>query len=144
MIEIRDKGKCCGCGVCYNICPKNAVIMVEDKEGFRYPEVDKEKCINCGLCKKVCPCFNEYKNKKILEKTIAYGGWNKNEEIRAISTSGGVFTAIAEKIIKMDGVVCGAVYDENLDVVHTMVDNMRDLRRMNGSKYVQSNIKRKL
>lgn len=141
MIEIRDKGKCCGCGACYNICPKNAVIMVEDEEGFRYPKVDKEKCINCGLCKKVCPCSNEYKNKKILEETIAYGGWNKNEDIRAISTSGGVFTAIAEKIINMNGIVCGAVYDENLNVVHTIVDNTQDLRRMNGSKYVQSNIK---
>lgn len=141
MINIKDKSKCCGCTACASKCPKNAIKMIEDEEGFKYPVVDKEKCINCGLCDKVCPYKNEYTKKETFEKSIAYGGWNKNQDIVKISTSGGVFTAIAKHILENDGIVCGAIYDEKLNVVHTIVDNMEDLKKINGSKYVQSDMK---
>lgn len=141
MINIRDKSKCCGCSACINKCPKDAIIMVEDKNGFKYPQVDMDKCINCGLCEKVCPYNNEYDKKEAFEKSIAYGGWNKDENIRATSTSGGVFTNIAKHIIEKNGIICGAVYDKDLKVVHDLVDNLEDLKKMNGSKYVQSDLK---
>lgn len=141
MINIKDKSKCCGCSACMNKCPKDAITMVEDEYGFKYPQVDMEKCINCGLCEKVCPYNNEYDKKEVFEKSIAYGGWNTDENIRAISTSGGVFTSIAKYIIEKNGVVCGAIYDKNLNVVHDIVDNLDDLKKMNGSKYVQSDMK---
>lgn len=141
MINIKDKSKCCGCSACVNKCPKNAIRMVEDEYGFKYPQVDLEKCIDCGLCEKVCPYNNEYDKKNVFEKSIAYGGWNKDENIRTISTSGGVFTSIAKYIIEKDGVVCGAIYDNDLNVVHDMVDNLDNLKKMNGSKYVQSDMK---
>jgi ferredoxin len=49
------KEECCGCTACYAICPKNAISMVEDEEGFEYPQVDENKCVGCCLCLKVCP-----------------------------------------------------------------------------------------
>ncbi len=141
MIKITDKTKCCGCTACASKCPKEAIKMVEDEEGFKYPIIDLEKCINCGLCEKVCPYNNEYKNKKIFNESIAYGGWNKDEEIRKISTSGGIFTSIAKNIINNNGVVCGAIYDKDLNVIHDIIDNVEDLKKVNGSKYVQSDMK---
>ena len=62
MLQIKDKVKCSGCTACYSICPKKAITMKEDEEGFLYPSINKSKCINCGLCEKVCPILNiEYK-----------------------------------------------------------------------------------
>lgn len=141
MINIKDKSKCCGCSACVNKCPKKAIEMVEDKYGFKYPQVDIEKCINCGLCDITCPYNKEYEKKEILEKSIAYGGWCTDEDIRAVSTSGGIFTSISKYIINKKGIVCGAVYDKDLNVVHDIVDNLDDLKKMNGSKYVQSDMK---
>lgn len=68
MIEIKEKSKCSGCQACYNICPKNAIEMIEDEKGFKYPNVNNEKCINCGLCNKVCPIIN---NKNITNNPKA-------------------------------------------------------------------------
>lgn len=50
-----DKTKCCGCSACYAICPKAAIEMKEDIQGFIYPAIDESKCIGCQMCKKVCP-----------------------------------------------------------------------------------------
>ena len=58
MIEIKEKTDCCGCHACYNICHKNAIEMIEDEKGFKYPKINKEKCIECNLCIKVCPIIN--------------------------------------------------------------------------------------
>ena len=134
MIEIKNKSNCCGCTACVSKCPKNAIEMKEDENGFKYPIIDKKKCINCGMCDKVCPYNNEYKNKAIFKESIAYGGWNKDEEKRERATSGGIFSSIAKYILENKGVVCGAIYDRNLKVVHTIVDNMEDLKKINGSK----------
>ena len=58
MIEIKNKNNCCGCFACSSVCPKHCIQMVEDEEGFRYPEVDKDICVDCHLCEKVCPIIN--------------------------------------------------------------------------------------
>ena len=67
MIQIQDKKDCCGCNVCGDICPKQAISFNYDNEGFWYPEVDMQNCIDCGLCEKTCPCLNEKEQRKPIE-----------------------------------------------------------------------------
>lgn len=137
MIEIKEKKDCCGCHACFNICPSHAIEMKEDEYGFKYPIIDNNKCINCGLCEKVCPILNK---KTRDNKPEAYAIINKDENIRLKSSSGGIFTLIAEKIIEKDGVVFGASFDEEFMVKHIKVDNKENLQKLRGSKYVQSDI----
>ncbi len=137
FVKIEEKDLCCGCTACYSICPKNAIKMVRDNEGFLYPEVDKEKCVNCGMCKKVCPILNKAKLNEFKPK--AYLFQNSNEEIRKDSTSGGIFTAIGEFVIKNNGIVYGASFDDNFVVNHIGVESTDELSKFRKSKYVQSN-----
>ena len=51
----KRKEECCGCTACYAICPKDAIFMEEDEEGFEYPQIDESKCVCCYQCIKVCP-----------------------------------------------------------------------------------------
>jgi len=135
MININDKRDCCGCHACYNICPQKCISMQTDTEGFWYPLVDIEKCTNCGLCKKVCPILN----KKIVENhPVAYACINKDDNIRQQSSSGGVFTVIAEIVIANNGVVFAAGFDGEFNVVHSWTDSVDCLSTFRGSKYVQS------
>lgn len=138
MIIITNKELCCGCGACYNSCPNKAIQMVEDQEGFLYPEINKTKCINCSICEKVCPI----KNIKIEEDTelIKLAAWSKNKEIRKSSSSGGIFYTIANYIIENSGVVCAAGFDENMNVVHKIISEKKQIKELQGSKYVQSDI----
>ena len=93
MIEIKDKKDCCGCWACETVCPKQCITMVEDKEGFRYPQVDKYTCIDCHLCEKVCPIINVKSETEKPQK--GYLLQNKDPKVLAESTSGGAYTAIA-------------------------------------------------
>lgn len=137
MIEITKKQNCSGCYACKNICPKQCIDMREDNEGFWYPQVDKDKCINCGLCEKICPIIN---NKERVNEIKAYACINKDEKIRAKSSSGGIYTLLAECIINNGGVVFGARFDEELNLVHSYTDNIQGLEQFRGSKYLQSRI----
>jgi len=135
MIEIKDKSKCSGCTACKNICPKNAIEMLEDEEGFLYPNVNKEKCVNCGLCDQVCPVLNAKNEKREQDGYVLN---NKNDEIRADSTSGGAFTPIANYVLDKNGVVFGAAFDLDYKVIHTYIENKCEIHKFRGSKYVQS------
>lgn len=135
MIEITDKSQCCGCTACSSICPKKAIVMKQDEEGFVYPIIDKTKCVNCGLCDKACPVKNA---KEDIFEQKAYLVNNENEEIRKDSTSGGAFTPIAEYVLDKGGVVFGVTFDKNYSVIHTYVENKEELSKFRGSKYVQS------
>lgn len=138
-IEILEKNECCGCSSCVQKCPKNAISMIENEEGFLYPVIDKEKCIDCGLCSKVCPQLKEIKKAdESYPKT--YAMYNKNDEELLKSSSGGIFSVIANYVFENDGVVFGAAYDDNLNVNHIKVENKEDLEKLRSSKYVQSNI----
>ena len=137
MQEIAPKHICTGCHACYNICPTNSISMCHDEEGFLYPEIDGTKCVNCEKCKKVCPVFMDYSGN---ENSIAYACVNNNEQIRIDSSSGGVFSLLAENVIACDGVVFGAAFDEEFDVKHICVQNDREIYKLRGSKYVQSTI----
>ncbi len=140
MITITDKEKCCGCSACVSICRKNAIRMVQDKEGFMYPKADAALCNNCGLCEKVCPVMNkEMPRTQDLKK--AYLIQHRNKEILAESTSGGAFTAIAEYVIRQGGVVFGAAFDAKFRVVHTSASTHTELAKFRNSKYVQSDLR---
>lgn len=136
-MEVIEHEKCCGCQACYNICPKNAISMLEDEKGFKHPKIDKEKCINCGLCRRICPILKSSIEKKDNE---SYAIYNKNDEERLHSSSGGIFILLAKAIINNGGVVYGASLDENFIVNHCRAQTMADLSKLMGSKYVQSDI----
>ena len=137
MIEINDKKDCCGCSACVQICPKVCISLVEDAEGFLYPHVDRNSCIGCGLCEKVCPIINAGEPREPLR---CYAAKNKDERIRMESSSGGIFTLLAENIIDDGGVVFGARFDDKWEVVHDYTETKAGLAAFRGSKYVQSRI----
>ena len=137
MIQILDKHNCCGCNACVQKCPKQCISMHEDEEGLLYPIVDFAKCIDCHLCEKICPCLNQEESQEPLS---CYAAKNTDEEIRKQSSSGGIFTAIAERVIAEGGVVFGACFDNNWQVFHTCVETKQGLATFRGSKYVQSQI----
>ncbi len=101
-----------------------------------YPEtVSPEKCTDCGICKSVCPIMN--KPRKSAD-TKGYAAYCKDEDIRSISSSGGIFSALALDILKEGGAVFGASYDSRFKVMHICVDNEDDLAKLRGAKYAQS------
>ena len=140
MLEIDNKSLCSGCHACANACPQNCIQMISYEEGFWYPQVDKDNCIECGLCEKVCPILHKWQSDE-NRLTTAMAAINLNEEIRLKSSSGGIFTLIAEEIINQGGVVFGAAFANDFrSVHHIFVDNTKDLEKLRGSKYVQSKI----
>ena len=136
MIHITDKAKCCGCSACAERCPKSCIDMVEDVEGFCYPRVDVDRCIECGLCEKVCPELSPLQP----VASSACAAYNLDEAVRGESSSGGVFTLLAEKVINEGGVVFGARYDSSWQVFIDGVDQLDDLALFRGSKYVQARV----
>lgn len=140
MIDIKEKKECCGCHACGDICHQGAITFQDDNEGFWYPYVDKDKCTNCHLCEKVCPMLNTevLKHNDLLEPKV-YGGYNKDIVIRFDSTSGGIFSLLAQAMYKQKGYVSGAVYTDDFKVVNFISNEKKDLRRLRSSKYVQSN-----
>lgn len=135
MINITDKHNCCGCSACSSICPKHCITMQADNEGFLYPVVNKADCIDCGLCENVCHELHPYAERKPLN---VYAAINKVEEVRLKSSSGGIFYLLAEKTIAEGGVVFGARFDEQWQVVIDYAETMEGVKAFMGSKYVQA------
>ena len=129
-----DAQKCCGCGACMAICPKNAIVMRRDEEGFLYPRIDEEACIGCGLCEKRCPAVGV----QTQRRGRALAAYNRDEGVREASSSGGVFTALAQQVLSQGGVGFGAAFDEDLQLSHVGVMSEKELAHLRGSKYLQS------
>lgn len=135
MIRIVDPSHCCGCSACVQRCPKQCISLREDAEGFLYPEVDTSLCVDCGLCEQVCPELHPDAERQPLQTFAAV---NPDAEVRRTSSSGGVFTALAEQVIDAGGVVFGAAFDEHWEVRHRCATTREELAAFRGSKYVQS------
>ena len=135
-IRIVPHDKCTGCGACYNGCPAKAISMEYDGDGFVYPIVSDETCIGCGKCQKNCPVLNPV---TLNKQPKAYALW-ADEEIRAVSSSGGFFSVLAQSVLKDGGVVFGAAYSDDYRYVHHIcATTPEELGRLRGSKYVHSN-----
>lgn len=135
MIELTNKAACCGCSACASICPRGCIALHPDDEGFLYPETDAGACVDCGLCEQVCPLLHKPEQHEL---PAVYGAKNKDDAVRFTSSSGGIFTLLAEAVLKKNGVVFGAALDEGLQVRHIKTENAEGLARLRGSKYVQS------
>ena len=138
MIKIARKMDCSGCGACSQACGKKCITMEPDQEGFLYPVVNTANCVECGACEKACPILNRVKHGS--EPVASFVAFTKEADIRAASSSGGIFTALAQKVLDRNGVVFGAALVEDLSISHVKIESIDDLHRLRGSKYVQSNI----
>lgn len=131
--------KCTGCSACLHICPKNCINMVPDNYGFLYPHINYEVCVNCGICEKNCPVLNKTAQESHIN-TNCYATKTNEEIIRKQSSSGGIFSVIAEKVLENNGIVYGAAFDENFVVKHRGISSINDLDLLRRSKYVQSDL----
>ncbi len=140
MPSLAEPNLCVGCTACVSICPKRCIEMETDPDGFRYPVLGHPaNCVECGMCKSVCPVLNE-SIKANDDLPSAYAAFTKDERIRQDSSSGGIFTEIAKRIIAENGVVYGAAYDERFAVCHCCVTKIDDLQKLRGAKYAESNL----
>ena len=145
MIVLRRKEDCCGCHACETVCPKNCIKMQEDDEGFLYPETDTSRCIDCHLCEKVCPIINHGERPRNFPNggsdPIVFAAKNLDDVIRIQSSSGGVFSALAERVIRNGGIVFGARWNSDFtEVVHDFTETLEGLAAFRGSKYLQSRV----
>lgn len=138
MIKLTSPEECCGCSACAQKCPKQCIEMCEDSEGFVYPQIDTSRCVNCHLCEKVCPICNYH---EIHNPLHVYAIQHYDDTILHDSSSGGAFSLLAEKILKGNGVVYGACFNDNFEsVFHNRIISVEELFLLRGSKYLQSDI----
>ena len=137
-MEKIDKGNLCvGCRACYEICPKQAIQIIEDEDGFAYPIIDEKKCIKCGLCEKTCPLnFNNFKSAKDVK---SYIGVSNDLENLMESSSGGAFYSICEVLIEENYTIYGVEFDENFQVIHNYTKSLEHCKKFRKSKYIISN-----
>lgn len=136
MVNILNKSHCVGCGACQQVCGKSCIKLRQDAEGFLYPQIDESNCINCSHCNKVCPVENQGTAPRIPK--LLLGAKCKIETLRKQSSSGGVFSLLANWIIEEQGIVFGAKFNENWEIVHGYCEDKEGIVQFQGSKYVQS------
>ena len=136
MNEICPLNSCTGCSACANSCAQKAILMKEVyPHGYLYPVVNNDLCIDCGLCAKVCPVNNP---PSLCSPLTAFAAISKDYEDLMTSSSGGASSVLAHKIIKNGGVVYGSVESDYTNITHQRIDNIKELHKMKGSKYVHS------
>ena len=140
-IHLCDQSLCSGCMACRQICRAGA-ITTKKIDGFLYPDINRDICKACGLCMKVCPVLNLKGQKGNCHENTqtCLAAWNKSTDVRMKSSSGGVFSALAEQVILQGGVVFGAAWDSNMVLRHKAVECLEDLESIRRSKYVQSDV----
>lgn len=136
MIKLCDDIDCSGCTACFSACKKGAILLEEDKKGFIHPYINQNQCIKCGMCVKACPILDT--SQYLPTTQSGFACWSKDSECRKNSSSGGLFTEIAKYVLDSKGYVVGAALGKELHVEHIIIDSIKDLHRLTGSKYVQS------
>lgn len=139
MIDRISVEQCTLCGSCYNACPVDAISFKTPYLDFLYPAIDNSRCVGCDRCEKSCPILAD-KQEPESGYPIAFAARSRDEEARRKSSSGGVFYELASKILSEGGYICGAVFDEHFHVKHIVSNTQKDLYRMMGSKYAQSDM----
>ena len=134
-----DESVCTGCEACANSCPESCISMLSDDNGFLHPSIDSERCTGCKECENSCPVLHRPPLIRDPEPNV-FACWHNNDEIRMRSSSGGLFSALAEYILAQGGIVYGAAYDDNLHVHHIGIEHLDGLEKLRRSKYVQSQI----
>lgn len=131
---------CCGCTACYASCPTGVIRMTSDREGFAYPQIDETKCVQCGLCQKVCCLHGMSRETHYANQIEIVAAKHTSNDVRMSSSSGGAFTAISDVVLQRSGIVYGAIYDNEIRVIHSraMTQSQRDAMKV--SKYVQSDL----
>ena len=138
MIQHEEKGQCCGCTACAEVCPAHCISMSSDQEGFLYPATDTSRRLDCGLCEKVCPMDKPLDLGN--EPLACYGAQAIDQDTRSHSSSGGIFPLLAREVIRDHGVVFGARFDKDFKVIHSYAEDEHGLTAFYGSKYAQSDI----
>ena len=145
----ENRENCCGCTACYSVCHVGAISMKTDEEGFLYPVIDAEKCIRCGKCQRVCSFKADQRRRGFLgnkpeQENISapatYAVKHKEEGVRAASRSGGIFTALSDRVLSQNGVVYGCILTESFKAVHARAVTPEERNNMRGSKYIQSDL----
>ncbi len=138
MIELAPKDLCSGCAACRAVCPKSAISMVADSEGFLYPQINAELCILCGKCQRACPSLNRLPPR---EPRAVYAAVATDDALRMASSSGGMFSLLARQVLAKGGIVFGAAWDyTDYSVKIISVRDETGLAELRGSKYVQANV----
>jgi len=139
IVLFEEKKDCSGCGACLSVCPRQAIMMTPDADGFLYPVINDDVCVECGLCIKACA----FQHVPITADgpLATYAAINRSRVTLHNSSSGGVFAALASLIFEKGGVVFGCAFNKDLEPEHICIDNPADMKRLQGSKYVQSNVK---
>ena len=137
-MNVLDR-ECTGCALCASKCPRRAITMEENEEGFLYPVIDKKQCDNCGICNTTC---EDYKRQRYCKKRPLQikACQTKDEKWLIESTAGGFFPTMAQWIIEQKGVVFGTAYDANMKPIVCKATSIDDIYKFNGSKYVQSDL----
>ena len=134
-----DPDICTSCMACIDACPKTAICVVSDGEGFLVPEVNRQMCVNCGACAKVCPAedSNAGLNKNEAPQKV-YAAIHKDKSVLNNSSSGGAFTYIAQTFCTENYSIFGVKFDSDLKLRYIELNSVGDLGEIRGSKYVQA------
>lgn len=138
MIHLAPDHLCTACSACYNICNHEAIAMVSNHEGFKYPHIDNSKCIECGLCQKICPVNSSSATKSIINNLKCYAAYSNKYQKNG--SSGGMFSAIADYVLKANGYIYGAALTKELQCKHIEVSSKENMQPLRGSKYIQSDL----